>query len=55
MGYVVVVVVMDDEWRTLGRVVDILIFAYDWYGWYLMCGIEGPSISLMMEYGRVGE
>ena len=52
--YIAVMVVIDDEWGTSGKVVDMLVFAYYWYGWSLLCGVGGPSISLsMIEYDHV--
>ena len=39
---------------TLRRVLGMLAFAYNWYGWYLVCGVGRPSISsLMIEHGCV--
>lgn len=52
--YIAVMVVIDDEWGTSGKVVDMLVFCVSWHGWSLLCGVGGPSISLsMIEYDHV--
>ena len=54
MKYIAVMVVIDDEWGTSGKVVDMLVFCVSWHGWSLLCGVGGPSISLsMIEYDHV--
>lgn len=54
-SYVVVVVVMDDCGETSGKVIDMLVFVYNWYGWYLLWLVGGPSItSFIIEYCCVG-
>ena len=40
---------------TSGKVIDMLVFVYNWYGWYLLWLVGGPSISsFIIEYCCVG-